>query len=70
MLLNAMHEHACLVLTTDAFPDEVKQIQWAEVMWQAACDDLRVHYKCSECMTQLVSLQHYYHSTKLNDKAA
>jgi len=70
MLLNAMHEYACLVLTTDAFPDEMKQIQWAKVTWQAACDDLGVHYECSEHMTQLVSLQHYYCSTKLNDKAA
>ena len=25
MLLNAMHEYACLILTVDAFPNEVKQ---------------------------------------------
>ncbi len=70
MLLNAMHEYACLVLTTDAFPDEVKQVQWAEVTWQTACEDLRVHYECSQCISRLVSLQHYYRTTELNDKAA
>ena len=35
-LLNAMHEYACLILTTDAFPNEAKQTKWAEAMWQAA----------------------------------
>ncbi len=65
-----MHEYACLVLTTDAFPDEVKQVQWAEVTWQTACEDLGVHYECSQHISQLVSLQHYYRTAELNDKAA
>jgi hypothetical protein len=46
MLLNAMHEYLCLILTADAFPDELKQAQWAGAMWQAACNNAGVHYKC------------------------
>jgi len=61
MLLNAMHEYACLILTTDAFLDEVKQTQWAEATWRAACEEVGVHYVCSVRMIRLVRLQHYYH---------
>ena len=66
MLLNAMHKYACLVLTADAFPNEVKQTQWAEAMWKAACDEVRVHYECSVYMIRLVRLQLYCHSDELN----
>jgi len=66
MLLNAMHEYACLVLSTDAFPNKVKQTQWAKVTWQAACKEVEMHYECSVRMIRLVSLQHYCHSIELN----
>lgn len=62
MLLNAMHEYSCLILTADAFPNEAKQTQWAEAMWHVACKDVGVHYECSVRMIRLVSLQHYCHS--------
>jgi hypothetical protein len=62
MLLNAMHEYACLILTRDAFPDDVKQTQWAEATWQSACEETGVYYECSVRMTRLVSLQHYCHT--------
>jgi len=32
MLLNAIHEYACLILSTDAFSNETKQTQWAKAM--------------------------------------
>jgi hypothetical protein len=56
MLLNAMHEYACLVLTADAFPNEVKQAQWADATWRAACEEVGVHYECSVRMIRLVRL--------------
>lgn len=59
MLLAAMHEFACLILTTDAFPNETKQTQWAETTWRAACDEFEVHYECSVRMIRLVSPQDY-----------
>jgi uncharacterized protein DUF6532 len=62
MLLNAVHKYACLILTTDAFPDDVMQVQWAEATWNAACKDIGVFYECSVCMTRLVSLQCYFHT--------
>jgi uncharacterized protein DUF6532 len=62
MLLNAVHEYACLILTTDAFPDDVTQVQWAEATWNAACKDIGVFYECSVCITRLVSLQCYFHT--------
>jgi uncharacterized protein DUF6532 len=62
MLLNAMHKYACLILTTDAFPDDVTQAQWAEATWNAACEDIGVFYECLVHMTQLVSLQCYFHT--------
>ena len=62
MLLNAMHEYACLILTTDTFPDDVKQTQWAKATWNAACEDIGVYYESSVCMSWLVSLQHYCHT--------
>ena len=61
ILLNTMHKYACLILTTDAFPNEVKQTQWAEATWRAACEEVGVHYACSVHMIRLVRLQHYYH---------
>jgi hypothetical protein len=54
LLLNAMHEYACLILTTDAFPNEVKQTHWAKSTWLAACNDVGVHYQCSVRMVRLV----------------
>jgi hypothetical protein len=54
MLLKAMHEYACLVLSTDAFPNEVKQTQWAKATWQAACEEVGEHYECSVRMIRLV----------------
>lgn len=57
-LLNAMHEYACLILTTDAFPTEARQTKWAETTWRAACEDVGVHYECSVRMIRLVRLQH------------
>ena len=65
MLLNAMHEYACLILTVDAFPNEVKQTQWAEAAWRAACDEVGVHYECSVRMIRLVRRQRYRHSIQL-----
>src|SRR5260370_19308226 len=62
MLLNAMHEYACLILTADTFPNEVKVAQWAGAMWQAACEEVGVQYECSVHMTQLVSPPLYYHT--------
>ena len=62
ILLNAMHEYACLILTTDAFPDVAKQTQWAATTWRAACDDVGVHYECSVRMTRLVRLRYYGHT--------
>lgn len=62
MLLKAMHEYACLVLSTDAFPNEVKQTQWAKATWQAACDEAGEHYECSVRMIRLVRLKYYCHS--------
>ena len=62
MLLNAMHEYACLILTTDAFPDNVKQTQWAEATWNVACEDIRVYYEPLVHMSWLVSLQHNCHT--------
>ena len=62
MLLKAMHEYACLVLSTDAFPNEVKQTQWAKATWQAACDEVGEHYECSVRMIRLVRLKYYCHS--------
>lgn len=56
MLLNAMHEYACLILSTEAFPNEVKQTQWAKATWQAACDEVGMHYECSVRMIRLVRL--------------
>jgi uncharacterized protein DUF6532 len=58
MLLNAMHEYACLILTTDAFPNEVRQKEWAKATWRTACDEVGVHYECSVRMIRLVRLQH------------
>jgi hypothetical protein len=55
MLLNAMHEYACLILSTDAFPSERKQTQWAETTWRAACELFEAHYECSVRMIRLVS---------------
>ena len=55
LLLNAMHEYACLILTADAFPNEVKQIEWAKATWQAACDSADTYYECSSHMIWLVS---------------
>ena len=66
MLLNAMHEYACLILTTNAFPNEKKQTQWAKAMWRAACEEVDVHYDCLVWMIQLVRPQHYHHSIELN----
>jgi hypothetical protein len=66
MLLNAMHEYACLILATDAFPIEKKQTQWAEATWRAACEEVDVHYECSVRMIRLVRPQHYYCSIELN----
>jgi hypothetical protein len=54
MLLNAMHEYACLILTVDAFPDEVKQTQWARATWLATCEDAGEQYECSSRMIRLV----------------
>lgn len=56
MLLNAMHEYACLILATDAFPSEAKQTQWAKATWRAACEEVGVHYECSLRMIRLVRL--------------
>jgi hypothetical protein len=53
MLLNAMHEYACLILAVDAFPDEVKQTHWAKETWAAACEDVGEHY---ECLTRMIWL--------------
>lgn len=58
MLLNAMHEYACLILTKDAFPNEVKQTQWAKATWQAACEEAGEHYECSPRMVRLVRFAH------------
>jgi hypothetical protein len=57
MLLNAMHEYVCLVLTVDTFPDEVKQTRWAKLTWYTACEAGGAHYECSPCMIQLVKLR-------------
>jgi hypothetical protein len=65
MLLNAMHEYACLILSTDAFPNEAKQTQWAEVTWQTACEEVGVHYECSVRMIRLVRI-YYCHSIELS----
>src|SRR5258708_28266654 len=62
MLLNAMHEYACLILTTNTFPNDVKQTQWAEATWNAACKDIGVYYEPLVHMSQLVSLQHNCHT--------
>jgi hypothetical protein len=62
ILLNTMHEYACLILTTDAFPNEVKQTQWAEATWRAACEEVGVHYECSVRMIRLVRIQHHCYS--------
>jgi hypothetical protein len=56
MLLNAMHEYACLVLAVDAFPDEVKQTRWAKSTWHTACEAVGAHYECSPHMIRLVRL--------------
>jgi len=66
MLLSAMHEYACLILSTDAFPNEGKQTQWAEATWRAACEEIGVHYECSVRMIRLVRLSYYCHSIELN----
>ena len=55
LLLNAMHKYACLILTADTFPNEMKQTEWAKAMWQAACDSADTYYECSSHMIQLVS---------------
>jgi hypothetical protein len=54
MLLRAIHEYSCLILSTDAFPHKRKQTQWAEKTWKAACDEVGVHYVCSLHMVRLV----------------
>lgn len=56
MLLNAMHEYACLILAIDAFPNELKQTQWAKTTWHAACKEAGQHYECSTRMVRLVNL--------------
>lgn len=66
ILLNAMHEYSCLILTADAFPHEVKQTQWAKATWQAACDDVGVNYECSVRIIRLVRLQCYCQLIELN----
>ena len=55
-LLKAMHEYSCLILTSDAFPNEGKQRQWAKATWSTACEEVGEYYECSERMIQLVSL--------------
>ncbi|KAH9983682.1 hypothetical protein BJV77DRAFT_966646 [Russula vinacea] len=69
MLLNAMYEYACLVLTVDAFPNEVKQTQWAKASWQAACEEVGEHFECSMCMVQLISGQGSWARGFLKDAA-
>ncbi|KAF8469362.1 hypothetical protein DFH94DRAFT_685318 [Russula ochroleuca] len=41
----------------DAFPDEVKQTQWAKATWQAACDEVGEHYECLTHMIRLITGQ-------------
>ena len=55
LLLNTMHEYACLILTADAFPNEVKQTEWAKETWQVACDSADTYYECLSHMIRLVS---------------
>lgn len=59
MLLDAMHDYACLILTADTFPNEARQTQWAEATWQAACKEVGVHYECFVRMIHLVRLQEF-----------
>lgn len=59
-LLNAMHEYACLILSTDAFPNEAKQTQWAKATWRAACEEVGEHYECSVRMIRLVRFPHHF----------
>ena len=47
MLLQAMHEYACLILATDTFPSKGRQTEWAKMMWQEACKEYGLHYECS-----------------------
>ncbi|KAM6493522.1 hypothetical protein JOM56_011656 [Amanita muscaria] len=55
MLLNAMHEFACLIFTVNAFPDDEIQIQWARTVWKNACDKADSHYELSHRMIKLIT---------------
>src|SRR5258708_12443397 len=43
MLLNAMHEYACLILTTNPFPDDVNQPHWTKPPWTPPFETIEVY---------------------------
>ncbi|KIL58544.1 hypothetical protein M378DRAFT_15456 [Amanita muscaria Koide BX008] len=53
MLLNAMHEYACLVLSHDAFPDDATKGKWARLVWKNACEEVETYYELSSRMARL-----------------
>ncbi|KAH9994603.1 hypothetical protein BJV77DRAFT_961322 [Russula vinacea] len=44
----------CRLRGIDAFPNEVKQTQWAKALWQATCEEVGEHFECSTCMVRLL----------------
>ncbi|KAM6494749.1 hypothetical protein JOM56_009372 [Amanita muscaria] len=69
MLLNAMHEFACLIFTVNAFPDDEIQIQWARTVWKNACDKADSHYELSHRMIKLITERDSWARGLLKDAA-
>ncbi|KAM6488881.1 hypothetical protein JOM56_015658 [Amanita muscaria] len=69
MLLNAMHEFACLIFTANAFPDDETQIKWARAVWKNACDKVDSHYELSHRMIRLITERDSWARGLLKDAA-
>ncbi|KAM6494015.1 hypothetical protein JOM56_010376 [Amanita muscaria] len=69
MLLNAMHEFACLIFTVNAFPDDEIQIQWAQTVWKNACNKADSHYELSHRMIKLITERDSWARGLLKDAA-
>ncbi|KAM6502661.1 hypothetical protein JOM56_002638 [Amanita muscaria] len=69
MLLNAMHEFACLIFTVNAFPDDEIQIQWARTVWKNVCDKADSHYELSHHMIKLITERDSWARGLLKDAA-
>ncbi|EJF58880.1 hypothetical protein DICSQDRAFT_172540 [Dichomitus squalens LYAD-421 SS1] len=67
MIIRACHFYSVLICTEDPFPDDDKQVLWADKAWLSICQEVQVFYRLTDDIEHIIVERHSHARGSLRD---